>query len=109
MRRYGADLLLEAEAVGPGHERPEQQLVIKQDHAQHRDDGPADRPEVARSNGGERDRELRLSGEGEVGSAGGPRTLREIRLASDESSLPSTRAAWALAAAPSHGLTPAGR
>ena len=28
-------VLLEAEPVGPGHQRPEQQLIVEQDHDQH--------------------------------------------------------------------------
>ena len=38
-----ARLLLEAQSVDPRDERPEQQLVVEQDHDEHRDDRPADR------------------------------------------------------------------
>ena len=46
--RRHARLLLEAEAVGPGHQRAEQQLVVDQDHHEHGHDRPADRGEVLR-------------------------------------------------------------
>jgi len=38
--------LLEAEFVGPGHNRPKQQLVIGEDHQKHCQDGVADGGEI---------------------------------------------------------------
>ena len=55
-RTLGRGGLLEAELIGPRHDRPEQQLVIGQDHRRHDDDGQDHRMDVL---GVDRDREPR--------------------------------------------------
>ena len=47
--------LLDAETVGPGHQRAEQQLVVDQDHHQHGEDGLEDGGQVLLRDG---DRDL---------------------------------------------------
>ncbi len=64
-RRQRAGLLLEAEAVGPGHQRPEQHLIVDQDHDQHGADGPAHRDQIAV-----------LDGERDIGADAGQRDRR---------------------------------
>ena len=43
---HDACFLLEAEAIRPGNERPEQQLIVDQDDPEHGADRPAHRGEV---------------------------------------------------------------
>mmetsp|Transcript_21587 Transcript_21587/g.51171 ORF Transcript_21587/g.51171 Transcript_21587/m.51171 type:complete len:655 (+) Transcript_21587:263-2227(+) len=60
LRRVLAAGLLEAELVGPGQQRPKEQLVVEQDADQHAQDGPADGGQV-----------LGLDGQRDVGAHAG--------------------------------------